>query len=138
VSKVDLCTTTGHKAGDGNTTKDWVVQGQEPTQGCDQLSTYEKKELDAALKQAQSGNVRWANNGLNSIYAYARMAGASNVPRSTSDGNNGNSNSGETSSNDQVISPSDPGTNPQGQGGDTVTTAPTAPAATDPPAPPGD
>lgn len=143
VGKVDLCTTTGHKAGSGsgNTTKDWLVQGQEPSQSCNQLSTYEKKELDAALKQAQTGNVRWANNGLDSIYAYARMAGASNVPSTTSDGNTAGDNtandsgSGETGAgnNDQVIAPSDSGTGTNASsGGDTVTTAPTAPAGNDP------
>lgn len=132
VSKVDLCATTGHKAGDGKTTKDWVVQGQEPTANCNQISPYEKEQLDAALKQAQSGNVRWANNGLNSIYDYARMAGGTNVPSSSHSGDNQrNSNSDNSNSNtsDQVIVPAD------SQGGNTVTQDPTVPAIIEPTVP---
>lgn len=132
VSKVDLCATTGHKAGDGKTTKDWVVQGQEPTANCNQISPYEKEQLDAALKQAQSGNVRWANNGLNSIYDYARMAGGTNVPSSSNSGDNQrNSNSDNSNSNtsDQVIVPAD------SQGGNTVTQDPTVPAIIEPTVP---
>ncbi len=111
VTKVDLCATTGHQPGSGKTVKDWVVRGQEPNQSCNQISTYEKEQLNAALKQAQSGNVRWANNGLNSIYNYARMAGQSNVP-SSSDNSNSNGNSDNTGNsnnnsdgNGQVIEP---------------------------------
>lgn len=129
VSKVDLCATTGHKAGDGKTTKDWVVQGQAPTASCNQISPYEKEQLDAALKQAQTGNVRWANNGLSTIYDYARVAGETNVPSTSSSGDNQrNSNSDNSNSNasDQVIVPAD------SRGRNTVTQDPTVPAAIDP------
>ena len=132
VSKVDLCATTGHLPGDGKTTKDWVVQGQTPTQKCNQISPYEKEQLDAALKQAQSGNVRWANNGLSTVYDYARMAGETSVPSSSSSGDNQrNSNSDNSNSNtsDQVIVPADT------QGDNTVSQEPTVPPAIEPTVP---
>ncbi|MGI8483432.1 MAG: transglycosylase domain-containing protein [Thermomicrobiales bacterium] len=131
VSQVDLCATTGHLPTNGKTTKDWVVQGQVPTQNCNQITPYEKTQLDAALKQAQSGNVRWANNGLNTVYDYARMAGETSVPSSssTSGDNQTNTNSDNSNTSDQVIVPANT------QGDNTVPQEPTVPAAVDPTVP---
>lgn len=112
VHKEDLCATTGHRPGNGKTTKDWVVQGQEPTESCGQLSSYEKTELDAALKQVQSGSANWASGALDSIYSYASMAGDTSMPRPRSDGgDNQRSSSSDDGSDDssdngdQIIEP---------------------------------
>ena len=118
VHKEDLCATTGHRPGNGKTTKDWVVQGQEPTESCGQLSSYEKTELDAALKQVQGGSANWASGALDSIYSYASMAGDTSMPRPRSDGgdnqrssssNDNTSDSSDNSDNgDQIIEPIEP------------------------------
>jgi membrane peptidoglycan carboxypeptidase len=101
----ELCAPTGHKPTSGDTVRDWLVRGQEPTLACGDLDEREQKELDAALSAVRKGNVRWASGAVDRINRYARAAGERGVPAEDEDedrdsSNNSNSNDNDENSND--------------------------------------
>ncbi len=101
----EVCATTGHKKGSGQTKQEWLVRGMEPTLACNQLSKYESEELTKALTATRRGGTRWASGAVDSINRYARTANVRGVPAVTEDSSDNNlSNSG-----DNVIQPADEG-----------------------------
>lgn len=77
--RMELCRATGHLPGSGETVRDWVVRGQEPTLRCDQVDAYEAEELDLALSELRRG-ANWASGAVDSINRYARVVGRTPVP----------------------------------------------------------
>ncbi len=109
--RMELCAATGHLPGSGDTVRDWVVRGQEPTLDCDEVDTYEAKQLESALEELRKG-ANWASGATDSINRYARIVGRSPVPvesDSTDSGSDsgGDTGGGETSS-DQEQPPIEP------------------------------
>jgi membrane carboxypeptidase/penicillin-binding protein PbpC len=79
VSQQDLCAVTGHRPGRGDTIKDWIVDGQEPTLACTEVDAYEAEQLENALDRLRRG-ANWANGATSSINQYASMVGRNPVP----------------------------------------------------------
>lgn len=79
VRRMEMCATTGHRPGRGDTVRDWVVRGQEPTLECHEVDAWEAEELGKALDEVRQG-APWASGAVSSINAYARVVGRSPVP----------------------------------------------------------
>lgn len=101
--RMELCAATGHLPGPGDTVRDWVVRGQEPTLDCDEIDTYETKQLEAALDELRKG-ANWASGAVDSINRYARVVGRSPVPveSDTSDSGDSSDSGGDTTSNGET------------------------------------
>lgn len=94
--KMKLCSVTGHvPVGNDNTIEDWVVKGIEPTMKCNEVDTWERKQLDNALQQVRKG-ANWAGGAESSVNAYAREVGNETVPDSGNDDNNNDGNDNES------------------------------------------
>jgi len=91
----EICSAVGHLPSGGDTTREWLVRGQEPTIRCNELDERERRELDAALSAVRRGNVRWASGAVDSINRYARAAGQQGVTV------RGDANEGENASDTQ-------------------------------------
>lgn len=74
VRQMDLCKVTGHLPGGGETTRDWVVRGKEPSLNCNQIDEREAEELALALEQLRKG-ASWSGGAVESINRYASMVG---------------------------------------------------------------
>ncbi|CAA9543658.1 MAG: Multimodular transpeptidase-transglycosylase, partial [uncultured Thermomicrobiales bacterium] len=70
----DLCAATGHRAGGGDSRQEWLVRGEGPALRCDQLSAYERKELQAAMKDIDRNGGKYASGGTSSVRRYADAA----------------------------------------------------------------
>jgi penicillin-binding protein 1C len=67
----EACSATGHVPVSGSPTRtDLLVRGEGPALRCDQLSAYERKELDAALKDIQSNSGKYVSGAIDSIRRY--------------------------------------------------------------------
>jgi hypothetical protein len=88
----DICSTTGHKPGGGETKKEWLVKGQEPTLACVELTPLEKEELDKAIAAGRKRGVRWASGAIDSIRRYANGVGGNFAPIQQNTGNQGGPN----------------------------------------------
>lgn len=77
--RMELCEVTGHLPGAGDTVRDWVVRGQEPTLDCDEVTPYEAEQLEDALRELRQG-ANWARGAVDSINRYARVVGREPVP----------------------------------------------------------
>jgi 1A family penicillin-binding protein len=112
VYRGDVCATTGHKAGSGQTKSEWLVRGKEPTLACNQLSDYESEELTKAIAATRKGGTRWASGAVDSINRYARVANVRGAAAETGvpsgGGTNGTAGDNVTTGNtgDNVIEPS--------------------------------
>jgi len=136
----EVCATTGHKAGKGETSEEWLVRGQEPDRDCGDLDEREREELDKAIAATRESNVRWADNAVSSIARYASMAGVSGVrdPEDEEDSNsNSSSSSGGDGDNSQQV-PIEPSDNdPDDPPAEESTTAPVEEVPTVAPEDPG-
>lgn len=71
-----VCAATGHKP-----TQNWgnrreiLVRGGSPALRCDQLSAYERSELETALRDVRENGGRYAGGGVDSINRYAQAVG---------------------------------------------------------------
>ncbi|HEV2108775.1 MAG TPA: transglycosylase domain-containing protein [Thermomicrobiales bacterium] len=66
-----VCTANGHApVNNAPTRTDLLVRDEGPALRCDQLSGYERKELDAALKDIQSNSGKYASGAIDSIRKY--------------------------------------------------------------------
>lgn len=79
VRRMELCKATGHLPGSGETVRDWVVRGQEPTLRCDEVDSREAEELEKALDELRQG-ANWASGAASSINRYAEAVGRTPVP----------------------------------------------------------
>lgn len=74
VSEQKICAVTGHKPGMGDTKEDLIADGLEPTRACNELSEWEREQLDNALKHVDRG-ANWSGDAEGTILRYASMAG---------------------------------------------------------------
>lgn len=75
----ELCAATGHRAtGGGSTRTELLVRGEGPALRCDQLSEYERKELEEANQKLRGGQGRFTGDASNSINRYAEATGVRN------------------------------------------------------------
>jgi len=75
----EICSATGHRAtGGGSTRTELLVRGEGPALRCDQLSEYERKELEEANQKLRSGQGRFTGDASNSINRYAEATGVRN------------------------------------------------------------
>jgi membrane peptidoglycan carboxypeptidase len=77
--QMELSSVTGHLPGAGETIREWVVRGQEPTLRSSEVNDYEAEELSKALDAVRRG-ANWASGAESSINEYARAVGQSPVP----------------------------------------------------------
>jgi membrane peptidoglycan carboxypeptidase len=71
----EICTATGLAPTSGDTTEEWLVHGQGPDRDCDELSEWERSELDKAIAATRSGNTRWSGDAVSTISRYASAVG---------------------------------------------------------------
>src|SRR5690606_30005193 len=71
----EICTATGLAPTSGSTSEEWLVRGQGPDRDCDELSDWERSELDKAIAATRSGNTRWSGDAVGSISRYASAVG---------------------------------------------------------------
>jgi membrane peptidoglycan carboxypeptidase len=71
----EICTATGLAPTSGDTTEEWLVRDQGPDRDCDDLSEWERSELDKAIAATRSGNTRWSGDAVSSISRYASAVG---------------------------------------------------------------
>ncbi|MEJ7837597.1 MAG: transglycosylase domain-containing protein [Thermomicrobiales bacterium] len=109
VEQRTLCSATGHRPGNGEEVGEWVVDGQEPSLACGELSPEESAELDRALAEARRGSVNWANGAIASINEYAQAVnrqGTTNpdqdIEPADEDAQESESNPEESSEDDQL------------------------------------
>lgn len=121
VSEQRLDAVTGHRPGSGETKTDLIVDGLEPELGPNELSTWEREQLDNALRRVDRG-ANWAEGGESSVLRYASVAGvreqrieptrSSNSDddddSSSSDNNSGSNNGNDDDDNIVPIEPIDP------------------------------
>ncbi|MCO5226218.1 MAG: transglycosylase domain-containing protein [Thermomicrobiales bacterium] len=74
VSKQEICAVTGHKPGPSEVKMEWIAEGLEPTRSRTDLSEWERKQLDNALKQVDRG-ANWADGAESSVLHYAAITG---------------------------------------------------------------
>lgn len=92
--EMELSAITGHRGGRGETVKDWVVRGQEPTRAADEVDEREAEELEKALAELRRG-ANWASGAQESINRYARLVGRNPVPIESEDEESSDSGSGD-------------------------------------------
>lgn len=122
VSMQRIDAVTGHRPGSGETKEELIVDGLEPELERNELSDWERRELDNALRQVDRG-ASWAGDAQGSILRYASVTGVreqriepirgndsdsedSSDPDSGNGNGNGNGNGGD--SNTVPIEPIDP------------------------------
>lgn len=71
----EICTATGLAPTSGATSEEWLVRGQGPDRDCDELSEWERSELDKAIAATRSGGARWSGDAVSSISRYASAVG---------------------------------------------------------------
>src|SRR5215203_4053005 len=71
----EVCAATGHRATGGSTRSELLVRGEGPALRCDQLSEYERKELEEALQKLRNGQGRFTGDASGSINRYADAVG---------------------------------------------------------------
>lgn len=74
VSMQRIDAVTGHRAGSGQTKEDLIVDGLEPQRAPNELSEWERDELDNALRQVDRG-ANWAGDAQGTILRYASVTG---------------------------------------------------------------
>ena len=74
VSMQRIDAVTGHRAGSGETKEDLIADGLEPQLARNELSDWERRELDNALRQVDRG-ASWAGDAQGSILRYASVTG---------------------------------------------------------------
>lgn len=97
----EICAVTGHKPGKGETTEEWLVRDQGPTQDCGDLTEWEREQLDQAIEATRKGGVNWVGDAVNSIARYAAAAGVRGISVQEEEDERNSSNS------NNVIEPAD-------------------------------
>lgn len=77
VSEQRIDAITGHRPGSGDTKEEWIVDGLEPQLERNELSEWEREQLDNALRQVDRG-AAWARDAESTILRYARVVGVRN------------------------------------------------------------
>jgi membrane peptidoglycan carboxypeptidase len=98
----EICAVTGHQPGSGETTEEWLVRDQGPDQDCDELTEWEREQLDKAIAATRDGGVNWFGDAVNSIARYAQAVGVSG-PRVQEDDDEGDSGSNESDGQDEDV-----------------------------------
>lgn len=95
VSKQRFDAVTGHRPGSGETREDWIVDGLEPERAPNELSEWERDQLDNALRQVDRG-ANWSGNAESTVLRYAAVAGVreQRIEPITSDDNDSGTDSG--------------------------------------------
>lgn len=76
IEQRQVCTATGHlPSGGGSTRTELLVRGGGPALSCDQISAYERREIEAALADVQRNGGKYAGNAQSTIYRYASEVG---------------------------------------------------------------
>jgi penicillin-binding protein 1C len=86
-----ICSATGHlDSGGGSTRTEWLVRNGGPALVCNQMSAYERREIEAALDDIQRNGRRYTGNAASTIYRYASEVGvySGRVPASFDEGDN--------------------------------------------------
>ena len=106
VSQQRIDEITGHRPGSGNTTEEWIVKGLEPQLAYDEISEWEREQLENALRQVDKG-ARWSGDAERSILRYANQVGARNTPIEEDSGDNTDTNT-DNSGEEVPIEPIEP------------------------------
>jgi penicillin-binding protein 1C len=76
LEKRDVCGITGHQpSNDTSAREDWLVKDEGPALACNQVSAYELKEAQLALKDVQENGGKYSGDAINSVYRYASEVG---------------------------------------------------------------
>ena len=103
----EVCSATGNRATSGSTTTDWLVRGEEPDNACNQLTDYQRTQLDDARAAVRDGNTRWASGAVSSINQYNAAVTGRGTSSSNSSSSSSNDNDSDDDDDDQVIEPLD-------------------------------
>lgn len=128
VSKQRIDAVTGHRPGSGETKEEWIVEGLEPERAPNELSEWERDQLDNALRQVDRG-ANWAGDAESTVLRYAAVAGVreQRIEPIRSDNNDSDSNSGNDSGGDG----GDPGDGGEPNGSDNNNDVPIEPIEPD-------
>jgi penicillin-binding protein 1C len=100
-----VCSVTGHlPTGGSSTSRELLVRDEGPALACDQLSSYELKELELALEDVRKNGGKYSGNGTSSVYRYASLVGmySGNVPSGNNDFDEGDVDQGEFDDEEEV------------------------------------
>ena len=76
ITEAPICAATGHKATQQSGNKrEILARGDGPDLRCDQLSAYERAELEAAMKDIRANGGKYVGGAAESINRYAQAAG---------------------------------------------------------------
>ena len=103
VYRGEVCEATGNRATSGSSRTDWLVRGEEPDPACNQLTEYQREELDNALDAVRDGDARWASGAVSSINRYNSTV----TGRSTSSSSSSSADNDSDDDDEQVIEPLD-------------------------------
>jgi membrane peptidoglycan carboxypeptidase len=84
VQQMEISAITGNRAGSGETVREWIVRGREPSLSANEVDSYQAEELEKALDAVREG-ANWAGGAVESINRYASAVGRQPIPVETDD-----------------------------------------------------